>query len=33
MLSGADTLEELARIWNSYTDMFNDGSEFKVMER
>ena len=31
-LSSADTLEELARIWNSHTDVFNDGSEFKIVE-
>lgn len=32
-LKNADTLEELAHIWNTNTDRFNDGSSFDVKER
>lgn len=32
-LKNADTLEELAHIWNANTDRFNDGSSFDVKER
>lgn len=31
-LKDAESLEELAEVWNKYTDTFNDGSEFKVKE-
>lgn len=31
-LKGAESLEELADVWNKYTDTFNDGSKFEVRE-
>ena len=31
-LSSADNLDELARIWNAYTDMFANGSTYEVKE-